>query len=240
MNDSIKCPKCGSDQLSTDKKGFSGKKAVAGAVLTGGIGLLAGTIGSNKVIITCLKCGNQFRPGEDMDAKNKKDLQRSELNAKIAKNPVFKVVLKVVFGLLAFMILLIIILSIFDHSDNKTVLPTTSISDSVKSELDKYYIIEKEDIVRPTQRNLSVFIADTSKIKQINTFLISKYNKDKSNYMSISYFDKKGIAKIYDDKIMSNKTSDVDAEKLYKHLVANYDFNPSNSYEKLQFMHHKK
>ena len=60
----IGCPKCGSTQLSANKKGFSGKKAVAGAVLTGGIGLLAGTIGRNKVKITCLSCGNQFKPGE--------------------------------------------------------------------------------------------------------------------------------------------------------------------------------
>lgn len=58
------CPNCGSTQLTANKKGFSGKKAVAGAVLTGGIGLLAGTIGSNKIKITCLSCGNQFKPGE--------------------------------------------------------------------------------------------------------------------------------------------------------------------------------
>ncbi|PVX50114.1 double zinc ribbon protein [Balneicella halophila] len=63
-NHTIGCPKCSSTQLATNKKGFSGKKAVAGAVLTGGIGLLAGTIGGNKIKITCLSCGNQFKPGE--------------------------------------------------------------------------------------------------------------------------------------------------------------------------------
>ena len=63
------CPKCGSDQLTANKKGFSGKKAVAGAVLTGGVGLLAGTIGSNKVKITCLSCGNEFKPGEGAKTK---------------------------------------------------------------------------------------------------------------------------------------------------------------------------
>jgi DNA-directed RNA polymerase subunit RPC12/RpoP len=61
---SIRCPKCNSDQITAHKKGFSGRKAVAGAVLTGGIGVLAGTIGSNKVKITCLNCGNIFNPGE--------------------------------------------------------------------------------------------------------------------------------------------------------------------------------
>jgi len=48
MSLEIKCPKCSSTQITASKKGFSGKKAIAGAVLTGGIGLLAGTIGSNK------------------------------------------------------------------------------------------------------------------------------------------------------------------------------------------------
>ncbi len=60
----IRCPKCGSNQLTANKKGFSGAKAVGGAILTGGIGLLAGTLGSNKVKITCLACGKEFKPGE--------------------------------------------------------------------------------------------------------------------------------------------------------------------------------
>jgi|JI10StandDraft_1071094.scaffolds.fasta_scaffold525769_1 DNA-directed RNA polymerase subunit RPC12/RpoP len=58
-----KCPKCNSKDLYADKKGFSGRKAVFGGLLTGGIGLLAGTLGSNKILITCLNCGNKFTPG---------------------------------------------------------------------------------------------------------------------------------------------------------------------------------
>jgi len=60
----VRCPKCGSNQLTANKKGFSGKKAVVGGLLTGGVGLLAGTLGSNKVKITCLACGKEFKPGE--------------------------------------------------------------------------------------------------------------------------------------------------------------------------------
>jgi hypothetical protein len=60
----VHCPKCGSTDLYAGKKGFSGKKAIAGAVLTGGIGLFAGTIGSNKIKITCLNCGCVFKPGD--------------------------------------------------------------------------------------------------------------------------------------------------------------------------------
>lgn len=63
MTNEVHCPECGSTQISANKKGFSGSNAVAGALLTGGIGLLAGTAGSNKIIITCLNCGHQFFPG---------------------------------------------------------------------------------------------------------------------------------------------------------------------------------
>ena len=64
MNDEIYCPKCGSSQLSANKKGFSGGKAVGGALIAGPLGIAAGTLGSNKVKITCLKCGHVFKPGE--------------------------------------------------------------------------------------------------------------------------------------------------------------------------------
>ncbi len=67
-HDQIHCPRCNSVQLTANQKGFSGGKAVAGVLLTGGIGLLAGTIGSKKVTITCLSCGKQFKPGEGKPA----------------------------------------------------------------------------------------------------------------------------------------------------------------------------
>ncbi len=84
MEKEICCPKCGSTQLSANKKGFSGKKAVAGGILTGGIGLLAGTIGSNKIIITCLSCGNQFAPGKpDQNLKKATRFQDADTKTKI-------------------------------------------------------------------------------------------------------------------------------------------------------------
>jgi hypothetical protein len=58
------CPKCRSKNIHSQHKGFSGKKALAGAVLTGGIGLLAGTIGSKKIQMTCLQCGHKFHAGD--------------------------------------------------------------------------------------------------------------------------------------------------------------------------------
>ena len=62
--DKLYCPHCGSSQLVANKKGFGAGKAVTGAILTGGIGLLAGFIGSGDVKVTCLKCGKQWNPGE--------------------------------------------------------------------------------------------------------------------------------------------------------------------------------
>jgi hypothetical protein len=61
----ICCPYCSSNQLFVDKKGYSLKKGITGMVLTGGVGLLAGLLGSNKVIITCLSCGRKFKPGDN-------------------------------------------------------------------------------------------------------------------------------------------------------------------------------
>jgi len=58
------CPKCLSTSLSGHKKGFGIGKAVVGAAMTGGIGLIAGNIGAKKVRITCLNCGHQFWAGK--------------------------------------------------------------------------------------------------------------------------------------------------------------------------------
>lgn len=60
------CPKCGSTQLTANKKGYSLGKAIAGGVitLTPIVGVATGLIGKNKIIITCLNCGKQFKPGK--------------------------------------------------------------------------------------------------------------------------------------------------------------------------------
>jgi|WetSurMetagenome_2_1015567.scaffolds.fasta_scaffold295929_2 hypothetical protein len=61
----VYCPKCHSTSLSIGQKGFGVGNAAAGAFLTGNLlGLAAGAIGSNKVRITCLKCGHKFYPGK--------------------------------------------------------------------------------------------------------------------------------------------------------------------------------
>lgn len=58
----ICCPCCGSSQITAFQKGFSGMKALGGALLVGPLGLLAGTIGRGDIVLSCMKCGHKFRP----------------------------------------------------------------------------------------------------------------------------------------------------------------------------------
>lgn len=57
------CPKCKSEHITANKKGYGAAKGLGGLVLTGGVGLLAGFIGSKKVLLTCLNCGKQWKAG---------------------------------------------------------------------------------------------------------------------------------------------------------------------------------
>ncbi len=53
------CPKCSGYMypISERKGGFSGGKAVAGAILAGPIDIAAGALGKRKVLYQCDKCG---------------------------------------------------------------------------------------------------------------------------------------------------------------------------------------
>ena len=55
------CPKCGSYSITYNKKGYSAAKGIAVGLATGGYGLLAGFIGSNKINATCVQCGATWR-----------------------------------------------------------------------------------------------------------------------------------------------------------------------------------
>lgn len=61
----IRCPKCGSTQITADKKGFGIGKAIAGDLVAGTVGgLVAGSMGKDKIIITCLNCGHKWKAGK--------------------------------------------------------------------------------------------------------------------------------------------------------------------------------
>jgi hypothetical protein len=48
-DDAVKCPNCGSIQVHAEKRGWR---------------LTTGFFGSGKIVLTCLKCGHSFRPGD--------------------------------------------------------------------------------------------------------------------------------------------------------------------------------
>lgn len=58
------CPKCGSIELTAEKKGFDVRQAAVGAFFAGKTGLLAGLVGSDDIQFQCKKCGNEFEPDE--------------------------------------------------------------------------------------------------------------------------------------------------------------------------------
>lgn len=62
---SMICPMCMSSNiniLGNDRKGFSVGKAVGGALLTGGIGALAGFAGKKgKYEVFCMNCGHRWK-----------------------------------------------------------------------------------------------------------------------------------------------------------------------------------
>jgi tellurium resistance protein TerD len=62
-DNTIKCPQCGSTQITGGTKGFGLGKAAAGGILLGPVGLLGGMIGSKKTMVTCLKCGKKWEAG---------------------------------------------------------------------------------------------------------------------------------------------------------------------------------
>jgi hypothetical protein len=76
MNDEIHCPNCNSTQITAQKHGFSAGKAVAGAVVTGGLGLLAGLHGSRDIDVTCLSCGHKWNPKKLAEQRKQEELQK--------------------------------------------------------------------------------------------------------------------------------------------------------------------
>lgn len=70
----VTCPKCGSPQITANQRGFSGGLALGGAVLMGPLGLLAGTSGKNKILVTCLACGHQWDPSDRPKPKPKRNV----------------------------------------------------------------------------------------------------------------------------------------------------------------------
>lgn len=76
MNNSVQCPKCGSEQITAGKRGWN---------------MSTGIIGSSNIMITCLKCGKQFKPGHDLQSNQ---VRQKELQVAM-KSPAFWVIMAI-------------------------------------------------------------------------------------------------------------------------------------------------
>jgi hypothetical protein len=90
MSEEIRCPNCGSKQVTAQKHGFSAGKAVAGAVLTGGIGVLAGLHGSNDIDVTCLSCGHKWNPKKLYDQQLQDARQKEFADSKKWRQAIYR------------------------------------------------------------------------------------------------------------------------------------------------------
>ena len=57
----LRCPHCGSTQITCRKRGFRWGLAILGFVLLSPLGLLFGLIGSKRMIYTCRACGSRTK-----------------------------------------------------------------------------------------------------------------------------------------------------------------------------------
>lgn len=67
----IKCPKCNSEQITSQKKGFGFGKALVGIFVAGPVGVIAGAVGINKIQVHCLNCGNKWLPNKSTSTLHK-------------------------------------------------------------------------------------------------------------------------------------------------------------------------
>ena len=105
-------------------------------------------------------------------------------------------------------------------------LPVKKNIDLLGKSIAAYYAIEKKDERGPI-RNYYVYVSDTTKIAAINDYLKGLYNSDGTNHLTIFYFDKKNIGSTYMAKVLNQKTSSKELDRLFKHFVGHYNFNPS-------------
>lgn len=59
----VVCPRCGSGQIHSAKKGYNTGLGGCGCCLLGPVGLILGMAGGSSILCTCVACGKKFRPG---------------------------------------------------------------------------------------------------------------------------------------------------------------------------------
>jgi hypothetical protein len=206
-------------------------------VLTGGIGLLAGTIGSNKILITCLNCGNQFKPGQQPKRKVPKLIWDSETKTYVT-NPEFNSI-KIRAGIFTFFIIIVfIILCIAASGGFSAKNETTAINsvpkislpppNAVPAKTSLYEIITHDTDDMGRYNDLYIYVKDTNAIKKINQKIFTSYTEYDTPGFTIYYFNNKTIAENYRDDVLSENVSDKKLEKMEKHLIGKFWYDGIN------------
>jgi len=60
VEEKVKCPKCGSEQITVTNRGYNSDWGILCCILTGGLGLLFGLIGSGEPVRVCTNCKTRF------------------------------------------------------------------------------------------------------------------------------------------------------------------------------------
>jgi hypothetical protein len=200
----ICCPKCGSNQISANKRGWT---------------LTTGMIGSNKVLITCLNCGKQFKPGAKPQPKASPEATAIGCGVVI-----------VIIGLI------VLIAKCSGGSENKADTSMQMIDTTVKHDTSarankpigeppniKYEIVhERKDVTGETYI-VYVYIRSKKSINKLNTYLINQYTNRSPAGFQIYYFNDKEIAQDYEDEVFNGDNSDEKIERLSTHIIARYE-----------------
>ena len=72
------CPKCGSNNITTNNKGYGIGKGIIGAAIFGPLGLIAGNIGRHDIICTCLNCGHTWNLKKQIEENNYRNITQQE------------------------------------------------------------------------------------------------------------------------------------------------------------------
>lgn len=95
----VRCTRCGSTQIHAEKRGWN---------------IWTGVLRSGRIIITCLKCGNRFRPGDrPYSAKGKLILSAEEQAALDEKDT--RVGMNALGLLLAFVVGLVLVVLVYQR-----------------------------------------------------------------------------------------------------------------------------
>lgn len=174
----MSCPKCGSNNITTNNKGYGIGKGIIGTMLIGPLGLLAGNIGKHDIKCTCLDCGHQW----DL----KTQIQQQEFNKIVTtvnnaqeENPEETLEVKTILIILT---IIIILFFMFKQGSNDTSKISYNNDSSAVSQ-------QSEKNISETSQTRTLFSGSltTSQIDNICTTSLGELNcNNKSNYTRVS------------------------------------------------------